>query len=279
MNPDQPEPLLRIGRTDIYVQEGRRQGNITRSDAEVLVSSCGTNATMRVGVSRAIWAKGGNDIVLDLRKYRPLVPGDVVITTAGNLPAKSIYHAVVLNWGQETRVLQAAIWRVVSRCMELAQLNGMSSIAFPSLGTGAGKAERFETHSTMAAACLDAIRPDSSLRKIIFCFNDPSTAETFRRAFLQQRLIRQTRGLVTENESEKIHLADNLSKIWPDLLDFNVNVKKLGELVKQLEQNPSATIINNYIASGDRAIVFARDVSDTTVVTGDRNVVGNSNSS
>jgi O-acetyl-ADP-ribose deacetylase (regulator of RNase III) len=34
------------------------------------------------------------------------------------------------------RVLQATIWRAVSKCIALAQLMGLSSIALPALGTG-----------------------------------------------------------------------------------------------------------------------------------------------
>jgi len=38
-------PVLRIGRTDFYIFAGLPEGDITQSDAEVLVSSAGTDVT------------------------------------------------------------------------------------------------------------------------------------------------------------------------------------------------------------------------------------------
>jgi hypothetical protein len=144
-------------------------------------------------------------------------------------------------------VLQAIIWRIVSRCVELAQLTGEASLAFPSLGTGAGKADRFETYSTMAAACLDSLRPDSSLRRVLFCFNKPETADIFRLAFLQQRLIRQARGLSGGDEAERAALDANLERLWPALAGLRVNVDKLAALVTALETTPSTQVANCYI--------------------------------
>jgi len=260
-------PILRIGRTDFYIFAGLPEGDITQSGAEVLVSSAGTDATMSSGVSKAILQKGGEEILSGLRAHAPLTPGDVVITSAGKIKAKNIYHAVVVGWGDKKRVLQASVWRAVSRCMELAQLTGMTSIAFPSLGTGKGGAERYETHSTMAAACLDTLRADSSLRRILFCFDYADTGQTFRTAFLQQRLIRQARGLAVADDTEQAQLTDNLAKLWPALLGLHVNVEKLAVLVEQLERNPSAAVINYHIgdiigstgvAIGERARAVVR---------------------
>jgi O-acetyl-ADP-ribose deacetylase (regulator of RNase III) len=252
---DPAGPLLRIGRTDFFVRGGRLEGNILHSGAEVLVSSASTNAAMRGGVSLAILRKGGPTILDGLRAHKPLVPGDVVITNAGDLLAKNIYHAVVVTWGEERRVLQATIWRAVNKCIALAQLSGVTSIAFPSLGTGAGKADRFETHSTMAAACFDALRADSSLRQILFCFDYADTAETFRRAFLQQRLIRQARGLLLDDATPPDQLSDTLQQLWPHLMNLQANVGQLSELVTRLEQNPAASVINYFVKTEGGAFI------------------------
>jgi len=126
-------PALLIGQTEFYILAGNQLGDVSRQTADVLVSSTGTDAWMRVGVSNAIRQRGGDDIEAQLRALLPFVPGDVVMTTAGTLPAKYIYHGIVVNWSDSRPVLQASVWRVVARCMTLAQNEGLTSIALPQL--------------------------------------------------------------------------------------------------------------------------------------------------
>lgn len=228
-----------------------------------------TGFVMRGGLARKVRAAAGRGIADELRACKPLTPGDVVITSAGRLKAKAFYHAIISSWSarqtgrrEDQKVLQATLWRAVSRCLSLAQSKGMASLAFPSLGTGSGRADRFESHSTLAAACLEALQPDSSLQRILFCFDNLSTAEVFRTAFLQQRLIRQARGLAVRSEDERNQLSLNLQKLWRMLMKMNADVETLAAVVRALEQKPAASVINytigdiinsNAVAIGERA--------------------------
>jgi O-acetyl-ADP-ribose deacetylase (regulator of RNase III) len=222
---DPSQPLLSLSHTDIFVRGGPSKGDVTRSEADVIVSSAGTDASMSDGVSAAILNVGGREILSALQAHRPLVPGD------------------------ERRVLQASVWRVISRCMDLAQRASMASIAFPSLGMRDGGADRFETHSTMAAACLEAIRADTSLRRILFCFDWPPTAQTFRPAFLQQRLVRQALGLSVADAAERDELTQLLPKVFEQMLKMNAKVEQIQDVVQQLEKNPSTKVIKQIIGT------------------------------
>jgi hypothetical protein len=91
------------------------------------------------------------------------------------------------------------------------------------------------------------LRADSSLRRILFCFDYADTAETFRRAFLQQRLIRQARGLLLDDATPPDQLSDTLQQLWPHLMNLQANVGQLSELVTRLEQNPSSSVINYFV--------------------------------
>jgi len=274
--PAQPEsaPVSIIGRTEFSILAGKVQGDLLNSGADVLVIPADTGFVMRGGLAQKVKKVGGKGIADELRAHKPLSPGDVVITSAGKLKAKNLYHAVISSWSlkqkgrrEDQKVLQATLWRAVSRCMSLAQLTGMSSIAFPSLGTGSGRADPFESHSTLAAACLDALQLDSSLQRILFCFDNPVTAETFRTAFLQQRLIRQTRGLAVRTQAEREELSANVEKVWRVMMKMNADVETLAALVRALEQKPSAAVINynigdiinsNAVAIGERARAVVR---------------------
>lgn len=72
-------------------------GDITSSDAEILVSSDDYMLTMGGGVSAAIRRAGGEAIILDASKKIPAELGDVVVTTAGALPAKHVFHAITIG--------------------------------------------------------------------------------------------------------------------------------------------------------------------------------------
>ena len=72
-------------------------GDITTSKAQVLVSSDDYYLSMGGGVSRSLLKAGGNAIALDAAKKVPASLGDVVVTTAGILPAQYIFHAVTIG--------------------------------------------------------------------------------------------------------------------------------------------------------------------------------------
>jgi O-acetyl-ADP-ribose deacetylase (regulator of RNase III) len=90
------------------------------------------------GVSHAILDAGGASIQTDARKHTPLKIGDVIVTSAGDLPAKYIFHAVTLDYTEMISPSEDSIRTATIRCMELADSLRVKSIAFPALGTGVG---------------------------------------------------------------------------------------------------------------------------------------------
>jgi O-acetyl-ADP-ribose deacetylase (regulator of RNase III) len=253
----QDDLLLRVGYTDVYVTADIERGNIGTAETEVIVSSEGTDGAMMGGVSHSIRVRGGNSIRESLRAQMPFMPGEVVVTSAGELspPVKNVFHAIVVGWGEERKVLQATIWRTARRCMTIAQSMGIKSIAFPSLGTGHGEAETFESLNTLAAACLDSLKRDSSIERLHFFFISPNQGKTFTRAFLQQRILRQTSGLGTSDTEERQRYTNNLAKVMPELLDIKADIGHLTTLVQELEKNPSVNIIENYVDTGGGAYI------------------------
>lgn len=237
------EPLLRLDELEIYAIEQ----DISLVDSEVIVSAAGTDANMRFGVSNKLRERGGDSIEAELREHIPLNPGSVIETHAGTLSAQAIYHGVIVGWGDEKRVLQATVWRVVSHCIRLAQEQNRKSIAFPSLGTGAGHAEALDTHSTMAAAVLDSLSSHTSLKQIRFCFIQPEMLESFKRALLQQQLVRQTQTIKTTGQEQKEQLSSELTQIWGKYLSIEARVAELSALVNTLEKNRSPSVINQFV--------------------------------
>lgn len=111
-------------------------GDITSSKADVIVSSDDYILSMGGGVSRAIRRKAGESIAIDASKHIPANLADVIVTTAGALEARYVFHAVTLC--DHTSELSAAdvLDRVTTKCLELVDSFQLNSIAFPAIGAG-----------------------------------------------------------------------------------------------------------------------------------------------
>jgi O-acetyl-ADP-ribose deacetylase (regulator of RNase III) len=60
--------------------------------------------------------------------------GSAVITSAGNLPSKHIIHAVGPRWGEGSE--RGKLVSTMLRCLDLAEENGLKSLAIPPISTG-----------------------------------------------------------------------------------------------------------------------------------------------
>lgn len=115
------------------------QGNIVSQQVDVLVNAANSQLAGGGGVDGAIHRAAGPEIMAETRARYPLgcPTGDAVVTGAGKLPVKFIFHAVGPIWrgglNHETELLRSAY----RRCLELMVQHDCRSIAFPSLSTGA----------------------------------------------------------------------------------------------------------------------------------------------
>ena len=122
-------------------------GDLTKSSAEVIVSSDDTLLSMSGGVSGAILKAGGKQLQEDARKQLPANIGDVVISCAGHLPQKHIFHCLTidkkylfetwvgLNVQPEDKV-DNIIRSAIDRCFQYVFALDIHSIAFPVIGSG-----------------------------------------------------------------------------------------------------------------------------------------------
>ena len=111
-------------------------GDITSSQSDVIVSSDDYMLTMGGGVSAAIRRTGGEAVMLDAAKKTPAALGDVIVTTAGNLPAAYVFHAITIGEEGRSNDAESVIQKVTGRCFELLDTLALETIAFPAIGAG-----------------------------------------------------------------------------------------------------------------------------------------------
>ena len=123
----------RIGRTTLRLVTG----DIADQDTDAVVTAAHWRLNKGTGTDGTIHTKGGPRIYEECRRIGGCPIGDAVITTGGDLRARHVIHAVGPVWrgGDEHEPeLLASAYR---RSLELAVQQGLHSISFPSLSTGA----------------------------------------------------------------------------------------------------------------------------------------------
>jgi O-acetyl-ADP-ribose deacetylase (regulator of RNase III) len=117
------------------------QGDITEKEADILVNAANSALAGGGGVDGAIHTAAGPQLPKELEEIRRKLGGcpvgSAVVTSAGNLSAKWIIHAVAPIWQGGQRGERELLARAYAASLELAEDLGAQSIIFPSLGTGA----------------------------------------------------------------------------------------------------------------------------------------------
>lgn len=116
------------------------KGDITKREVDVIVNAAHDDLTGGGGVDGAIHAAAGQKLLGECLQLYGCPEGEVRITNGYDLPAKYIIHTVGPVWtpGKENQDIAIA---TLSHCYRnsliFAEMQGLGSIAFPCISTGA----------------------------------------------------------------------------------------------------------------------------------------------
>lgn len=115
------------------------QGDITGQQVDAIVNAANQHLAGGGGVDGAIHRRGGPAIMDETRRRYPqgCPTGSAVISAAGNLAARHVIHAVGPVWRGGAAAEAELLAGGYRRALELAVEHDCTSIAFPSLSTGA----------------------------------------------------------------------------------------------------------------------------------------------
>ena len=161
-------------------------GDITDQTVDAIVNAANSRLAGGGGVDGAIHRRGGAEIMAETRRRFPegCPTGGAVITGGGNLLAKYVIHAVAPIWRADDPRVPELLASAYRESLRRAAEHECTSIAFPSLGTGA---YRYPVASA-AKIALSTVRdflnetPRQSLQLIRFILFDDATLRTFQDA-------------------------------------------------------------------------------------------------
>ena len=142
-------------------------GDLTEQQVDAIVNAANESLLGGGGVDGAIHRAGGPEILAESRTLGGCATGDAKPTTAGQLPARWVIHAVGPVWrggGQREAEQLASAHR---RALEVARDLGAHTVALPAISCGIYGYPP-ELAAPVAVGVLDEFEQDFELVRFVF---------------------------------------------------------------------------------------------------------------
>ncbi|MCX8013479.1 MAG: O-acetyl-ADP-ribose deacetylase [Rectinema sp.] len=162
-------------------------GDITTLSCDAIVNAANSSLLGGGGVDGAIHRAGGHAILDACKALRSgplregLPPGSAIATTAGRLLAKRVIHTVGPVWHGGTHNEIDTLASCYRECLAIAQSEGLNSIAFPAISTGAYGFPRERAAPIAWRTVRNFLARSESPRLVWFVFFNQEDAQIFMR--------------------------------------------------------------------------------------------------
>ena len=158
------------------------EGDISTFEGDAVVNAANNHLRSGTGVAGALAKRGGGTIQEEcdeiVRRDGPLEVGGAAITGGGRLSARFVIHAAAMG---DIPVSHDSVRNATRSALELAEENGILSLAFPILGTGVGGFPFTEAARIMVEEVKEFISHGPKLETVVFYGYTPDQAATLRR--------------------------------------------------------------------------------------------------
>ena len=161
-----------------------RDGDITEMQTDAIVNAANERLILGAGVAGAIRKKGGPEIQAECNKIGGTFVGGAVITTAGNLKAKYVIHAVGprMGEGDEDKKLKNA----TLNSLKLADENNLKSISFPAISAGIFGFPIDSCAKIMLKTTIEYLNGKTGLERVVFCLYGNDSYQVFAKQLKQE---------------------------------------------------------------------------------------------
>ena len=159
--------------------------DITGQDVTAIVNAANATLLGGGGVDGAIHRTGGPQILEECKKIRKTVypdglpTGEAIITTGGNLRAKYVIHTVGPIYGRQPEHESELLAACYLNSLLLAQQHQVSSIAFPSISTGAFGYPKADAAKISSRTIKEFLTADEQIKEVRLVFFQQRDARVF----------------------------------------------------------------------------------------------------
>ena len=165
-------------------------GDLTGYPADAIVNAANSDLLPGGGLCGAIHYKGGPEIARECGRLRrvkgPVPTGRAVATTAGQLPAQYVIHAVGPVWEGGNRREAALLASCYRESMRVADDLKLRSIAFPAISTGIYRYPVAQAGALAVPAVIKALHAAQHLMLVSIVLFDRPTLDVFASVALNQ---------------------------------------------------------------------------------------------
>lgn len=156
-------------------------GDITKQDTDAIVNAA--NKTLRGGggVDGAIHRAGGPQILEECIKIGGCETGEAVMTTGGNLAARYVIHTVGPVYRDGLRGEPQLLENAYANCLKVASSNGIKSVAFPSISTGAYRYPLENAAEIALKTAIGYLKENEDIELIRFVLFGDAAYETYKK--------------------------------------------------------------------------------------------------
>ena len=153
------------------------KADITALDAEAIVFYARPNLALGSGFGAAIARRGGASIKKELDQIGEIAVTEAVVTTAGELKAKYIVHAVGPAFQEEN--LEQKLRTTLVNALRRADERHIGQIAFPPMGAGFYGVPLPLCADLMLTTITRYLSNSTGIREVIICANDAREYRAF----------------------------------------------------------------------------------------------------
>jgi O-acetyl-ADP-ribose deacetylase len=153
------------------------EGDITKQDVDAIVNAANSSLLGGGGVDGAIHRAAGPELLAETRTLGGCQTGDAKITRGYNLKARYVIHTVGPIYQSRDALVPQQLESAYQRSLEVAEANGIRTIAFPSISTGTYGYPLDEAAPIALKTVINYITTHDVFDRIEFVlFNDASIA-------------------------------------------------------------------------------------------------------
>jgi len=212
-------------------------GQIWEDDSEALVYPADYQLTFSSGTPASLLNKGGaviqDEAKKQIQEFGELKPGDSCVTSAGQLKAKFIFHAVCPTWAGGDKNEISILENLIKSCLNKASDRALISIAFSPLSGGVYGFPKERAISIFIEQCIKFAKenqenPYSLLKTIKFVVLD-----NFMSNYFKEECMKQASTKVEEVQKEEIAVLNPVAQFVQEINQPSPVILRESEVIEE----------------------------------------------